>query len=319
MKKAKLAALALTAMSATMTSCLHKDLYMDDELSSRLIVEFDWRDAPDADPESMAFYLYGEDGTSPARYIFANKTGGEIKAEFGLHHAIAINADNTDWARLRRTESIETMEISTQDAADLAAQGINSASLPRTKGTESERMAATPGMLWAKRSNNISVVPHQGTDTITVYPHEAVCHYVVDVLDVSNLGGVSTTTIDANLSGMAEAYCAGTDAGTDTPVTMNFQLRADKGSDSLHGEFLTFGECANTVVKHYLTVYMVLSDGSKWWHSFDVTDQVSKAPDPRHVHIIVSGLPLPEPPGDQTPGFKPDVNDWQVINVELKM
>lgn len=319
MKKAKFAALAVAAMSALLSSCLHKDLYMDEELTQRLVVRFDWRYAPDADPESMALYLYGEDGTAPVRYVFDNKRGGEIKAEFGLHHAIAMNADNTDWARLRRGESIETIEVSTQDAADLAAQGLNSASLPRTKGTESERMAATPGMLWAVRTNNISVVPRQGTDTITVYPHEAVCHYVVDVLDVSNLDGVSSTTIDANLSGMAEAYCAGSDNGTDTPVTMNFQLRANKGANSLHGEFLTFGECANTVAKHYLTVYMVLSDGSKWWYPFDVTDQVAKAPDPRHVHIIVSGLPLPEPPSGGSPGFNPDVNDWQVINVELKM
>ncbi len=308
------------AGAAMMTSCRHKDLYMEESMSSSLEVVFDWSEAPGANPESMALYLYENDGTSPLRYIFDNNRGGFIKAPYGTHHAICMNADNTDWARMRNKDNIETLEIFTQDAETLGAQDVQSRSIPRAEGTADERLAMTPGMLWGSRKNNIGIYPHQGVQTITMYPVEAVCHYTVDVLDVKNIGGIASASIDATLSGMAEGYNHGQEAATDTPVTMTFTLAANKTSDSMHGEFLTFGECPHITKKHYLTVYMILSDGSQWYRSYDVTDQVAGAPDPRHVHIVVRGLELPEPPsGGSGMNILPDVNEWQVVNIGLKM
>lgn len=301
------------------SSCNHKGLYMDDAMSSQLHVVFDWSKAPDADPESMALYLYDETGHSPLRYIFDNRYGGEIKAPFGKHHTIYINADNTNWARMRNSEDIESLEIYTMDAVDLRAQSLSSAAVPRARGAETERMAATPSMMWGNRTDNIMITPHSGVQTITLYPEEVVCHYMVDVYDVDNLDGIRSTSIDATLSGMAEGYCYGSHSSTDATVTMSFSLDADVAAGSLHGEFLTFGECAHTSAQHYLTIYMILTDGSKWWKSFDVTDQVTKAPDPTHVHIIVRGLPLPEPPS--TPGavLKPNVNEWEEVHIGMQM
>lgn len=306
-------------MTLLMTSCRHKDVYMEEEMTSELQVVFDWRNAPEAEPESMALYLYEEDGHKPMRFIFSGKTGGLIKAPFGLHHAICLNADNTDWARMRNHESIETLEIYTQDAEAIGSRADNSSTVPRPEGTENERIAATPGMMWGSRSNNISIVPHKGMQTITMYPQECVCHYIVDVYDVKNLEEVESSAVDATLSGMAEGYSHGQQSATDNRVSFKFGLKGNAAEENLHGEFLTFGECPTTVAKHYLTLYMVLTDGSKWYHSFDVTDQVSKAPDPTHVHIIVRGLDLPETPKEGNPELKTNVNEWQAINVELKM
>ena len=300
-------------------SCHHKDLYMEEEMTSQLQVVFDWSNAPEADPQSMALYLYEEDGHNPMRFIFSNKTGGLIKAPFGMHHAICLNADNTDWARLRNHENIETLEILTQDASEIGTRGDSSSSIPRPEGTENERIAATPGMMWGSRTNSISITPHEGMQTITMYPQEAVCHYTVDVYDVSNLEDVESSAVDATLSGMAEGYSHGQQSATDNTATMKFDLTGNAVQRNLHGEFLTFGECPTTVAKHYLTLYMVLTDGSKWYHSFDVTDQVSNAPDPTHVHIIVRGIDLPEPPKEGNAGLKTDVNEWQPINIGLQM
>ncbi len=311
--------LILTLLTLAFTSCRHKDLYMEEDMTSQLQVVFDWRNAPEANPSSMAMYLYEEDGHNPMRFIFSNKTGGLIKSPFGLHHAICMNADNTDWARMRNHEDIETLEIYTQDAAEIGSRADNSSTIPRPEGTESERIAATPGMMWSSRSNDISIIPHSGMQTITMYPHEAVCHYIVDVYDVKNLEDVESSAVDATLSGMAEGYNHGQQAATDNTVTFKFSLQGKAAEENLHGEFLTFGECPTTSARHYLTLYMVLSDGSKWYHSFDVTDQVTKAPDPTHVHIIVRGLDLPEPPQEQESELKTDVNDWKPINIGLKM
>lgn len=301
------------------TSCRHKDLYMEEEMSSQLQVVFDWRNAPDADPKSMALYLYEEDGHTPMRFIFSNKTGGLIKAPFGTRHAICLNADNTDWARMRNHENIETLEIYTQDAEAIGSRADDATTIPRPEGTENERIAVTPDMLWGSRTNDIKITPHDGMQTITMYPLEAVCHYIVDVYDVKNLDDVESSAVDATLSGMAEGYCNGRQSATDNTVSMKVNLTGNEKEQNLHGEFLTFGECPNTVAKHYLTLYMVLTDGSKWYHSFDVTDQVTKAPDPTHVHIIVRGLDLPEPPKEGSTELTTDVNEWQAVNIGLKM
>lgn len=306
-------------ISSFLSSCHHKDVYMEEEMSSELQVVFDWRNAPEANPESMALYLYVEDGHNPMRFIFPNKTGGLIKSPFGTHHAICLNADNTDWARMRNHENIETLEIYTTDVEGIGSRADNSTSIPRPEGTENERIAATPGMLWGSRTNDIKIIPHSGMQSIIMYPKEAVCHYIVDVYDVKNLDGVESSAVDATLSGMAEGYNHGQQSATDNTVSMKFDLIGNADEENLHGEFLTFGECPTTVAKHYLTLYMVLTDGSKWYHSFDVTDQVTKAPDPTHVHIIVRDLDLPEPPKGGDTELKTDVNDWQPINIGLEM
>ena len=317
MKVSKSAILSL--ISFLLAACAHKDVYMEEEMTSQLQVVFDWSNAPEANPESMALYLYDEDGQNPMRYIFSNKKGGLIKSPFGLHHAICLNADNTDWARMRSHDNVETLEIYTQDAEEIGSRADNTSTIPRPEGTENERIAATPGMLWGNRSNNISITPHSGMQTITMYPQEAVCHYMVDVYDVKNLEDVESSAVDATLSGMAEGYCHGQQSATDNTVSFKFDLTGNAAEENLHGEFLTFGECPTTTAKHYLTLYMVLTDGSKWYHSFDVTDQVTKAPDPTHVHIIVRDLDLPEPPKQGNSELKTDVNEWQAINIGLQM
>lgn len=324
MKTGKLALIGILAIaSSLLASCRHKDLYMDEALSSDLQVVFDWSKAPEGNPSSMVLYLFDENGMNPMRFIFDNRFGGGIKAPFGTRHAICLNADNTDWARMRNKENIETLEIYTSDAESLTGQRLRSSSIPRAEGTESERLANTPGMLWGDRVNDIAIKPHQGTQTITMYPGEAICHYTVDVLDVSNIGDVSSSTIDTTLSGMAEGYNHGAEAATEVPVTMTFNLTSNTRNDALHGEFLTFGECPTNKVKHMMTLYMVLSDGSKWWHTFDVTDQVTQAPDPKHVHIVVRGLHLPDHPtgggSSSSTSMTADVNEWQSVNVDLKM
>lgn len=313
-------ALVAMVVIVSLSSCRHKDLYMEESLSSELEVVFDWRYAPEANPSSMALYLFDNNGQSPMRFIFDNRDGGLIKAPFGTCHALYMNGDNTDWAHLRNNEDIENMEVYTSDAVQLSAQNLNSSAIPRSEDAGSERMAVAPGMLWASRTNNIDIAPHSGKQTITLYPREAVCHYIVDIYDVDNLEGVKSSDIDATISGMAEGYSLGAQSSTEPHVTMTFTLQAQREEDRLHGEFLTFGESPTNSARHSLTVYMVLTDGSKWWHSFDVTDQVTNAPDPRHVHIILRGLPLPEPPADNSgAGINPDVNEWQPVYIDMHM
>lgn len=300
-------------------SCEHKDLVYNHDYQSDVEVVFDWRNAPDADPASMAAYFFDYELSSPLRFIFDNKEGGLIKIPASSYVALAMNSDDTDWAQMRGSSS-DDLETYTQDADVLTAYGFGTRAIPRAPGTEQERMAKTPGMLWSNRLDNIEIEYRRDADThkvITFYPREAVCHYTVDITGVENLNHIDGSQIDGTISGMAEGYLHGKDCGSENHVTMPFGLDADKAAGTLHSEFLTFGESAVNPGEHTLTVYLSLTDGSKWYYTFNVTDQVHDAPDPRHVHILLSGLPLPTPITSGG-GVVPSVNDWQTEDIDIK-
>lgn len=297
-------------------SCDHKDLIYDDRQGDVRVL-FDWSNAQEAEPASMAVYFYDNADGASLRYIFPNKDGGIIEIPVGSYCGLGMNSDDTDWARVRNSGDVDGFETYTDDAENLEAYGLSTRALPRAEGTEDERMAKTPGMLWADRQDNITLTHSSGEQVVTFYPEEVICHYTVDIKDISNLEYVDRSEIDGTLSGMAEGYVHGADVPADEHVTMPFTLAAEASSKTLHGEFLTFGESVNDPGKHILTLYLYLTDGTRWYYTFDVTDQVHNAPDPRHVHILLSGLPLPKPimAGG---GIQPDVSDWNTENIELK-
>lgn len=309
-------------LTLSLGSCRHKDLYYGVNDRSEVDVVFDWRNAPDANPTSMLAYFYPADGGDELLYPFADITGGRISIPYGYYAGIAINGDNTDRIGMRHCDDPELFEVFTRDAATLEANAIASRSVPRAPGAEQERMAMTPGMVWIDRSDNIRLDADGddggGVRIVTFYPEEVVCHYTVDVLDIRHPEYIRGAETDATLSGMAEGYRHWNRTATDVAVTMPFVLKPQDSGARLSAQFLTFGECEPAGRRHMLTVYVCLTDGTKWYHTFDVTDQVAGAPDPRHVHIIVRGLDLPEPISGGS-GFKPDVNDWNSIDIDIPM
>ncbi|MDE5774365.1 MAG: DUF5119 domain-containing protein [Muribaculaceae bacterium] len=306
---------------SSLTSCCHKDLVYPSTNRGHLNVVFDWRNAPDADPASMELYLYDNDGYNPIRYLFQNNIGGRIRVPSGMYNAICLNGDLTDWAVMSEGETIDGYTISTADAPALSVTGIATAALPSSRAgadeTEKERIAATPGMLWGSRLDNI-VTPHNDEDmTVTMYPDEKVCHYVVDIYDCGDVADYPASGIDATLSGMAEGYRIGRDTPHENKVTHPIVLTPDIADSSMHSEFLTFGTSA-TSRQHTLSLYMVRSDGVKWNCNIDVSSQVNDAPDPKHVHIVVRGVNLPEPAPAGT-SIKADVDDWVSEYIDLVM
>lgn len=321
MKHIRLASIAATAAVVALSSCHHKDLEYDLHPRADVEVVYDWRNAPDASPASMMATFYPAAGGEPVLFTFAGRDGGHISIPAGAYSAIGINGDNTDWASLRHTDDPDAYEVYTRDAETLSGNGLASRAIPRAEGTEDERMALTPGMMWSHRLDGISIAEPRaasGTQRVTFYPEEAVCHYTVEILDISHPEYLRGATLDATLSGMAEGYLHGKRQTTDVAVTMPFALTPTADGTALHAEFLTFGECATISRSHILTALAVLTDGSKWRQTYDVTQQVSQAADPKHVHIIVRGLDLPRPAAEGG-GFRPDVNDWNDVDIPLRM
>lgn len=304
------------SMSVLLSGCNHKDLIYDDRVEDVQVV-FDWEKAPNANPKSMVAYFYDEDGTS-TRFIFSGRDGGVIDIPEGNFCALGMNSDVTDWAKLRNVSYPDGFETYTADAYATEAYGLSTRALPRVQGTEHERVALAPGMLWSDRCDNVQIKYFAEHQTVTFYPEEAVCHYSVDVTDVTNLEYIDRTEIDGIISGMAEGYMHGSNIPADEKVTMPFTLSAKSETKSLHGEFLTFGEPGHESGKHILTIYLFMRDGSKWYYPFDVTTQVHNAPDPKHVHIVLKGLSLPKPIMSGG-GVIPQVNNWQTEEINLRM
>lgn len=308
---------AAAAMFLT-ASCDHKELCFDHTHIVPVEVVFDWSDAPEANPASMATYFYDSEG-GRQRIIIAGKEGGRIMLPIGDYSAIATNSDDTDWAGIRNDSDIETIESFTADVSVLAGGGYDTQTLPRARSTESERIAAAPGMLWSARTDGFRITPSDTLRRIIFTPSEAICHYRVIVSDVENLRFLRGAVIDATLTGMSEGYNHGRQQPADTRVTLPFTLSPEQDDMTvLTASFLTFGESPRRSFPHILTIYLTLDDGTRWYQSFDVTEQVSDAPDPRHVTIRLDGLTLPRPIVHDE-GFHPDVNEWQSIEVDLNM
>lgn len=302
----------------TVASCDHKDLIYQPEPQPDINVVFDWRDAPDADPESMSLVLYDPAGTTPMRFVFSDIHGGPIALPPGTTSWVCVNGDINKWGSFRNNDDPATAEIYTPDATSLSAYSLETHSIPRAEATENERVAATPGMIWNDRLDNITI--QQGDDgrTVTMYPSEGTCHYTVEIDDVGNMEYLQGTNVDATLSGLAEGYLHAVSLPTDTHVTMPLILSKQADGTTLKGEFLTFGVSPATKYPNKLTIYLFLTDGTKWYYTFDATSQVQDASDPHHVFIRFRGLTLPKPLSTGG-GFIPNVSDWNTEDIDIQM
>lgn len=303
---------------AMLASCHHKEFCY--EHTGKVRIVFDWRNAPDADPKSMNAHHFDNNGSmSPQRFSFAGRDGGYITTREGIYSGIAFNDDITHWASVRNTGNVTTYEILTRDAASLAALGISTANIPRIKGTEDERMASTPEMLWCNRQDNIDIKFIHGEQVITYYPEEAICYYTVTVLDIDGFEYLGDRNVDATLTGMAEGFMPYQHLPSPTKVTHPYVLSSKVVPNALYSEFLTFGVPTNSNHRHYVTLYTVYANGEGEYRTYDVTDQVRGAPDPRHVDIVIRGMKIPMPIGGGG-SLDVSVNEWisdDDIHIEL--
>lgn len=307
------------AMALLSVSCNHKDLVYDTQARSEVIVVYDWRNAPDANPASMELRLHpNNDPENVVNFFFQNATGGPLRAPVGDYTAVTLNADLTDWAMTRNHNDADAFELYTADAQVLENTGIAPHGVPRAEGTETERVALTPGMIWADRADGIGIHNTPGVQTITFYPEELVCHYTVDILDIKHIENLRSPGVDATISGMAEAVRPGRKEPTEASVTMPFTLQLNSDGTAMHGEFLTFGEPKGDKKTHMITIYITLTDGTKWYANVDVSQQVYDAPDFRHVHIVIDGADFPTPSANMG-AIIPEVEEWQSVNIDLKM
>lgn len=307
----------------TMFSCEHKEMCFDHSHVVNLKVAFDWTSSPDANPESMSLYLFSEDGTNPQRYELSGREGGTIRVSQGIYHAICLNSDTRN-IDCRDKEHMSSFLITTKDydaSAITTGLGLENTTLPRSRETEDQRMVREPEMLYT--GNIQDIVVEEGADNhITLLPEEAVIKLSISIYNVENLRYVSG--MQGTLSGLAEGIIAADGMRNDVCVTMPFSLTKNEEETALTAQMLTFGDCLSGNERHYVNLYIVLTDGSKWNYSYDVTDQLHEADESNHIHLVLDELSIPEPGGgggggDEGGGFVPTIDGWKSVNIGITM
>lgn len=293
-------------------SCEHKELYYDHSYTSDVRVVFDWKNVPEASPETMRLYLFPLDGGKALLYEFNNGHGGDISIPAGHYKALCVNSD-TESVLYRNIDAFDTFEAYAPDGI----LNVKSFFVPRAEGTADERIAKSPDCLYSASLDDVTIEFSKENQVVTFFPKLSVCRYRVEIKNVSNLKYVSSDGISGSLSGMSGGLLVGRNKLTTDLVTVPFEV-VSVGGSVLTADFLTFGQVNSGQFPHKLVIYAIMFDGSKNYYTFDVSRQVHEAANPYDVHIILDGLSLPKPLVNGS-GFHPSVDEWQNIEVNIPM
>lgn len=315
-----------TALLLCFVSCVHREFDYD-RGRSYLDVVFDWINEPGAQPGSMSLYLYRTEDSGPQRFDFEGRDGGTICILPGLYDAICLNNDIREIA-FRGGDSHGTFEVTTPEVRSLqfgTAMEVRSMELPRAEGTETQPIVSQPPVIWAASGtgHRVHVTPEgvrSGNQELRMFPERIVDTYMVTVRNIRNVGALSA--MSATVSDMADGYAVGGGHPCAAPVTLPVDLDIRASEEQAEGYFLTFGHCPETDRTHYMMLYAILKDDTKYYYKFDVTGQVHSQPDSKGIyHIIIDGIDIPDPGGDEpgVGGLDPTVTEWDAENISLKL
>ena len=314
----------LCSLSLLSGGCTLKELNDDapTTIADQVEVIFDWSKTPAKEAKTMVLYLYS-DQHEMMDYRFNNPDGGMIRTYGGKHTAVCHSNDDPYGHHLRNDHSHDEIEIFTDDTGVLVGQGISTRGIPRAKGTEDEPLRYTPSMIYGTQDRDVNLKVSALPQQLQLYPEELICRYSVEFVDVENLKSADVR-IDATISSLAGGYFPGRMTPNSEAVSHTFTLTADVERNMLSSEFYTFGLPEGEERDHKLSLYIALKNRTGGFYTFDVTDQVNKAPDPRNVSIKIYGLKLPDIPDDPLPpqgegGVSIELDSWDTYHFDLKV
>ena len=329
MKVWNVIAILMVAMALGACKAELRELCYDHSHISDLHVGFDWQEAPEMHPKGMTvlFYDASQSFQEPERYDFAGTEGGNARLIKGDYRAVAYNYD-TETILYRNGESYTTLEAYTRyssvEEGTQLAPFTRGQSMPRATGTEQEPVILEPDELCGAISDEFALSLDKTTQVL-IKPEHRTKEVVITITNVPNLE--YTNQFGGALSGLAPSVCMATGRLGEGCVTESFACNAVDAT-TLQMKFRIFGHCPeyeegvqNT---HFLTIYAILADGSKWYYTTDVTTQMHNeqpGPDPEgddEIDVDIDGLPIPKPIVNGS-GFEPSVDGWQSIEIDVDM
>lgn len=286
-------------MALLMSSCTEKDIVYAGE-PVKAMVEFDWTDAPQANPEGMTLLLFPADGCSQLwRFDIKGRKGGEIELLSGVYNVIAFNND-LPGVEFTNTGNFDLFSASARNSGNLST--------------------SPTGMLYSATITGQGLFPDVNhTLTIKMKPEALSTVYHISLDSVSGTQRIKTAI--AIVRGLARSVCLSRQCNsTDTCCMSAPLLIATDCPGRLETITTGFGNPDTPDPQIYLNVVVTTSHG-KYSKTFDVTDRVMNSQHPKDVYINIKGLDIPEADTPTNPDDKDDVgisvgvDGWQLIEI----
>lgn len=329
LRPAAVTALGLV-LTLLLTGCDQRELCYDHDHRANLAVIFDWTKASDADVKGMTALFFNEERPDrDDRYDMVGMEGDTIRLQPGTYRAVAYNND-TEAILYRGTNSATSLEAYTRYSSISEGTQINTRGvMPMAEGTEDEKVILEPDVLFGGASDYFTLVP-DGSETITIAEEHRTMLVHIVFANVKNLKYASM--FGGSLSGLAPSVNVRTGRLGEGCVTEAFQGHKTDET-TLELSVRIFGHCPRLsegkTNRHVLTIYCVMEDGTQWYHSVDITDQLhAEDPQPtpapgeeeKVINIALEDLPLPELMGDGEGGmFQPTIDGWQGVEIDVSI
>ena len=321
-----------------LSSCRHKDLCIHHPHDTLVRVVFDWKEAPEADPRGMCVFFYPVEGGQPRRYDFNNMQGGDITITVGKYHVLCYNND-TEGILFEGRDDFRSHYVYTR-SGDIFEPVFGNGYRSNIKSTPNQDVVIAPDMMWGCIATDVEITDdgicyhclktrNQDDFTsvidenhkITLYPIEHTSIYNYQIINVTNLKHV--TQMCATISGMAGGLNLTTQELDAESVILPLESSFDRTAGIIYGSFITFGHHEENPDPHCMELFVWMADGQKLLYGsdnerFNVTDQIHNAPNKRRVNIVIDGLDLPQAI-ENGHGFKPSVDDWDVVEEDIIM
>lgn len=311
----------VAAMFFLLTSCEYKELCYDHNHWTRESIAFDWSKSFGAQPKGMTALIYNvEKGSQePIRYDLVGMLGGEIRLLPGTYQTLAYNYD-TETILYRGMDRVNTLEAYTRVSSVEEGTRLTRSGMPRA--VESEYVILEPDTLWAGVSTAKYMEHADSLYKIWVTPEPRFVEVDITITNVPNLQ--YTGQFGGALSGLAPSVYMSTGELGEGCATQAFTCSVVDAT-TLQMKFRIFGHCPHhdegITNQHMLTIYAILADGSKWYYTQNVTDQMhspSHNPDAEHVNIELDEIPVPKPIVNGS-GFQPTIDGWQGVEIDVGM
>lgn len=309
--------LLFIGMLLILSGCRHKDLWMGGEQYAIMEVVFDWSGAATrAEPGgllSMSLYLYPENGNAPLYYEFSGHAGGSIRVPFGYYTAVAWNHENIS-ILLRGQGEAATLEAYTREEPVLSALGLLTRA-PRPAALEGERSVLQPGPFWTGSISHLEV-SLTAPLRMVIPVADAYERLYVQIRDVENIQFVSEVSFAISSVSASRMVASGTLGAENVAIPFGGRVVA---GEFLEGQGTLFGHCPGETHEHWLTIYAILADGSKYFTHVDVTEQMHRAGEDRlKIELDLEGIAFPNPFDGDASAYT-QVDDWLTENIYLIM
>lgn len=301
-------------LSLVFFSCTHKELFYEQNETSKVKVEFDWSEMPEANPAGMRVIFYPVSGGLPIIEDLVGKQGGWVDVPAGIYQAVCFNNDTESdlWKGLK---TINTLEVYTRNTKVM--EGVEGmAPIPLSDEASGQQIILPSDRLWKACIENLEL-KEDGAQKVTFHLLPLTKHLSFELTGVSNTQYLSMAK--ATLTNVSNGVFIGTNLLEKVPSMIPFDAKVDVSNRQIiEGEMEFFGVLPSENQKNIMTIFF-WSPGGNIKVSFDVTTQIANAPNPYNIHLILQKKIEITEGVNNGKGFHTEVHNWEDESVNLDM